>query len=269
MPPRSIWNGTVTFGLVNVPIKLYSAVESKTVHFNEVHARDGAKIEHRRICPKEGKEVGYDEIVKGYEVSPDQYVVLEKDEVKAAAGDRGKVVHIEEFVEAADIDPVFYDRTYYVGSRDEEDAYRLLHEALRRSGRAGIGRFTFHDREYLVALRALDDVMALHTLRFHDEVVAADDLEIDSGRSKPGGREVEMANRLLETLHEDFEPESYDDSYRESVLALIRQKAAGEEIDLAAQEEPEHGDDLAAALEASLGSGNGGRKSKAKAKAGR
>src|ERR687894_432099 len=115
MPPRSIWNGTVTFGLVNVPIKLYSAIESKTVHFSEVHARDGAKIEHRRICPKEGKEVEYKEIVKGY-----------------------------------------------VGSPDEEDAYRLLHEALKRSGRAGIGRFTYHDREYLVALRALDDAIALH-----------------------------------------------------------------------------------------------------------
>src|ERR687893_1803717 len=102
--PRSIWNGTISFGLVNVPIKLYSATESKTVHFNEVHARDGAKIEHRRICPKEGKEVDYKDIVKGYEVSTDQYVVLEKDEVKAAAGDRGKMIHIEEFVEAAEID---------------------------------------------------------------------------------------------------------------------------------------------------------------------
>ena len=170
--------------------------------------------------------------------------------------------------EAADVDAIFYEKTYYVGSRDEEDAYRLLHEALRRSGRAGIGRFTFHDREYLVALRALDDVMALHTLRFHDEVVSADDLEIDAGRSKPGKREAEMANRLLETLHEDFRPESYDDSYRAAVLDLIKQKAAGREIDLAAQEEPEHGDDLAAALEASLGAaGDGdGRKPKAKAR---
>jgi DNA end-binding protein Ku len=253
MPPRSIWNGTVTFGLVNVPIKLYSATESKTVHFNEVHARDGAKIEHRRICPKEGKEVDFDEVVKGYEVSADQYVVLEKEEVKAAAGDRGKVVHLDEFVTAADIDPVFYEKTYYVGSRDDEDAYRLLHEALRRSGRAGIGRFTFHDREYLVALRALEEVIALHTLRFHDEVVAAGDLEIDDGGGKAGKREADMAGRLLESLHEEFDPESYEDSYRKSVLALIKRKAAGKEIDLAAQEEPEHGDDLAAALEASLG----------------
>jgi DNA end-binding protein Ku len=172
--PRSIWNGTITFGLVNVPIKLYSATESKSIHFQEVHAKDGASIEHRRICPKEDREVPYKEIVKGYEVKADQYVVLDKDEIKAASGDRGKVVHVEEFVNADEIDPIFYEKTYYVGSREDKDAYRLLHEALRRSGRAGIGRFTFHDREYLVALRALDDVLVLHTLRFHDEVVSGD-----------------------------------------------------------------------------------------------
>lgn len=252
--PKSIWNGTVTFGLVNVPIKLYSSTESKTVHFHEVHARDGARIEHRRVCSKEDKEVEYKDVVKGYEVDPDHYVVLDKEEVKAAAGDRGKVIHLSDFVEAADIDPVFYDRTYYVGSRDDEDAYRLLHEALRRSGRAGIGRFSFHDREYLVALRAGDDVLVLHTMRFHDEVVDAGDLDMPSARKKPAKREVDMAGRLVESLHQDFKPESYEDSYRESVLDLIRRKAKGEEIDLAAEEEPAHGDDLAAALEASLGS---------------
>jgi DNA end-binding protein Ku len=253
MAPRSIWNGTITFGLVNVPIKLYSATESKTVHFNEVHAKDGARIEHRRVCPKEDKEVDYDEVVKGYEVSPDRYVVLDKEEIKAAAGDRGKVVHLSEFVDAAEIDPVFYDKTYYVGSREAEEAYRLLHEALRRSGRAGIGRFTFHSREYLVAVRALDDVIALHTMRFHDEVVSQDDVEIPSGGRKPNRREVQMAAKLVESLEEDFKPERYEDTYRESVLDLIKRKASGKEIDLVAQEEPEH-DDLEAALAASLGS---------------
>ena len=253
MAPRSIWNGTITFGLVNVPIKLYTAVESKTVHFREVHAKDGAQIEHRRICPKEDREVDYDDVVKGYEVSPDRYVVLEKDEIKAAAGDRGKVVHLTEFVDAADIDPVFYDRTYYVGSRDAQDAYRLLHEALRRSGCAGIGRFTFHDREYLVAVRALDDVLALHTMRFHDEVVSPGELEIPSGGRRPNKGEVQMAAKLVESLEEDFKPERYEDSYRDSVLDLVKRKAAGKEIDLVAQEEPEH-DDLEAALAASLGS---------------
>src|SRR4051794_2995387 len=253
MAPRSIWNGTITFGLVNVPVKLYSAVESKTVHFSEVHAKDGAKIEHRRVCPKEDKEVDYKDVVKGYEVSPDRYVVLDKDEIKAAAGDRGKVVHLEDFVDAAAIDPVFYDKTYYVGSREADDAYRLLHEALKRSGRAGIGRFTFHDREYLVAVRALDDAIALHTMRFHDELVTADDLDIPSGGRKPNKREVQMAGKLVESLEEPFKPEGYEDTYRESVLDLVKRKAAGKEIDLAAQEEPEH-DDLGAALAASLGS---------------
>jgi DNA end-binding protein Ku len=252
MAPRSIWNGTITFGLVNVPIKLYSATESKTVHFKEVHAKDGAQIEHRRICPKEDREVDYDQVVKGFEVSPDHYVVLDKEEIKAAAGDRGKVVHLTEFVDAAEIDPVVYEKTYYVGSRDEENAYRLLHEALRRSGRAGIGRFTFHDREYLVAVRALDDVIALHTLRFHDEVVSPGELDIPSGDRGPNRQEVQMAAKLVESLEEDFKPEKYEDTYRESVLELIKQKAAGKEIDLAAQEEPAH-DDLAAALEASVG----------------
>lgn len=250
---RSIWNGTITFGMVNVPVKLYSATESKSIHFHEVHLRDGSRIEHRRICSKENKEVPYEEVVKGYEVSSGRYVVLEKDEVKAAAGDRGKVVHIEEFVAAADIDPVFYEKTYFVGSRDEKDAYRLLHEALHRSGRAGIGRFSFHDREYLVAVRARDDLIVLHTLRFGDEVVGGGDLDIDRPARKPSKREIDMANQLIESLRREFVPEEYADTYREAVLALIKRKAAGEEIDLAEQEEPGHGDDLMAALEASVG----------------
>jgi len=256
MAPRSIWNGTITFGLVNVPIKLYSATESKTVHFHEVHVRDAAQIENRRYCSREDKEVSYDDVVKGYEVSEDNYVVLEKEEIKAAAGDRGKVIHLSEFVPAHEIDPVFYEKTYHVGSRDEPDPYRLLHEALKKTGRAGIGRFSFHDREYLVALRALDDVLALHTLRFHDEIVSGDDLEIDGGSRKPSKQELDMAGRLVDALAKDFKPSDWADTYREAVLDLIKRKAKGEEIDLAAEEEPAHGDDLAAALEASLGSGS-------------
>jgi DNA end-binding protein Ku len=250
--PKSIWNGTVSFGMVNVPVKLYSATESKTIHFHEVHARDGAAIEHRRICPKEDREVPYKEIVKGYEVSSGKYVVLEKDEVKAAAGDRGKAIDLDEFVSVDEIDPVFYDKTYYVGSRDEKDAFRLLHEALRKTERAGIGRFTFHDREYLVALRAGEDVLIMHTLRFHDEVVSGDELELDGSGRKPSGREVEMAGQLLKSMAEDFKPERYEDTYRDAVLDLIKRKGKGEEIDLVAEEEPAHGDDLAAALKASL-----------------
>jgi DNA end-binding protein Ku len=250
--PKSIWNGTVSFGMVHVPVKLYSATESKTIHFHEVHVKDGARIEYRRICSKEDREVPYKQIAKGYEVSSGRYVVLEKDEVKAAAGDRGKVIELEDFVAAEEIDPVFYDRTYYVGSREEKDAFALLYEVLRKSGRAGIGRFTFHDREYLVAVRAGDGVLILHTLRFHDEVVTGDELELDRGGRKPTGKEVEMAGQLVKSMGEDFKPEAYEDTYREAVLELIKRKAKGKEIDLVAQEEPEHGDDLASALEASL-----------------
>ena len=123
MPPKSIWNGTISFGLAAVPIKLYSATESKTVHFNEVHVSDGARIEHKRVCSKEGKEVPYKEVVKGYEVSEDEYVVLDKDEVAAAAGGRGKVIELEEFIPEGEIDPIFFEKTYYVGSRDESEPY--------------------------------------------------------------------------------------------------------------------------------------------------
>jgi DNA end-binding protein Ku len=252
MAARSIWNGTITFGMVNVPVKLYSATESKTIHFHEVHLKDGSRIEHRKICPKDGRQVPAKQIVKGYEVSEGKYVVLEKDEIKAAAGDRGKIINLSEFVEAADIDPIFFEKTYYLGSRDDADPYRVLRDALAKSGRAGIGRFTFHDREYLVAVRPIDDVLALDTLRFHDEVVSAKDLDLPKGAKKPSKREVQMAGKLVEMLATDFDPGAYSDTYRKSVEKLIKRKAAGKEIDLLAEEEPEHGDDLAAALEASL-----------------
>jgi DNA end-binding protein Ku len=252
--PRSIWNGTIAFGQVNVPIKLYSATESKTVHFHELHAKDKARIEHRRFCSKEKKEVPYDEVVKGYEVSGGKYVVLEKEEVAAADPSGGKLVELEHFVRAEEIDPVFYDRTYYVGAQQgAEDAYRLLLEALRKSERVGIGRFVFHNKEQLVALRALDDHLGLHTMRFADEVVRGRDLDIPKPSKQPAKREVDMAGRLVDTLETGFDPTKYKDTYRARVQKLIKQKAAGKEPE--PPEEPEKAeapDDLMAALEASL-----------------
>jgi DNA end-binding protein Ku len=250
--PKSIWNGTISFGLAHVPIKLYSATESKTVSFREVHLSDGAPIEHRRICSKEGKEVPYKEVVKGYEVAEDEYVVLEKNEIKAAAGARGKVIEIEEFVPGDAIDPIFVAKTYFVGCRDDGEAYRVFHEALNETGRVGIGRFTFHDREYLAAVRSLDGVLALHTLRFHDEVIDAGDLEVTIPRKGPSTQEVRMAEQLVESLHEKFDPTGYEDTYREAVLDLIDRKAKGKKIERPKFEEHEETDDLAAALEASL-----------------
>ena len=138
MAPRSLWNGTLTFGLVNVPVKVYTATESKSIHFHQVHLKDGARIEHRRICPKEDKEVPSDEIVKGYELSSGGFVELTKEEIAAAAGENAKLIDVEHFVEGAEIDPIFYEKTYYLGAGDDgEDAYRLLREALEKSGRVG------------------------------------------------------------------------------------------------------------------------------------
>jgi DNA end-binding protein Ku len=250
--PRSIWNGTISVGLAHVPIKLYSATESRTVSFHEVHLKDGARLEHKRICSKEDKEVPYKEVVKGFEVAADEFVVLEKDEVAAAAGARGKVIEIEEFVPDDEIDPVFYEKTYYVGCRDDGEAYRVFHEALKQTDRVGIGRFTFHNREYLAAVRALDDVLALHTMRFHDEIVRGEDLDVDAPGKGAAKKEVEMASQLVDSLHREFDPTDYEDTYREAVLKLIERKAKGEEVELEEEEPEEETSDLMAALQASL-----------------
>src|SRR3954469_9766149 len=256
MAPKSIWNGTISFGLAAVPIKLYSATESKTVHFNEVHVSDGARIEHKRVCSKEGKEVPYKEVVKGYEVSEDEYVVLDKDEVAAAAGGRGRVIELEEFVPEGEIDPIFFEKTYYVGSRDESEPYRVLQAALEPSGRVGIGPFTFHNREYLAAVRNLNGVLALHTMRFHDEIVHAKELDPPKPGKGPAKREVDMAQQLVKSLHRKFDPSDYEDSYREAVLDLIKRKAKGEDLAPDEPEPEEETSDLAAALQASIGKGS-------------
>jgi DNA end-binding protein Ku len=250
--PRSIWNGTISFGLAYVPIKLYSATESKTVHFREVHLSDGAPIEHRRICSKESKEVPYKEVVKGFEVAEDEYVVLDKNEVKVAAGARGKVIEIEDFVPDDQMDPVYFDKTYYVGCRDDGEAYRVFQAALEQTGRVGIGRFTFHDREYLAAIRPLDGVLALHTMRFHDEVVDARDLDVTIPRKGPSRQEAKMAAQLVDTLHAKFNPSKYEDTYREAVLDLIDRKAKGKKIEREEPEAREETSDLFDALKASL-----------------
>jgi DNA end-binding protein Ku len=251
--PRSIWNGTITFGLMRVPIKVHSATEDRSVHFHQVHAKDGARIEHRRICAKEGKAVPYDQVAKGYEVKKGKYVLLDQEEIDAAAGRLSREIELEEFVAAGDIDPVYYDRGYYLGAgEDGQDAYRLLHDALRRAERVGLGRWVFHNREYLVAVRALDDIIALHTMRFADELVEADSLDLPSPSRKPSRREVKMAGTLVDSLSAAFDPSKFADSYRERVLALIAAKGRGEEPHLPDAPEPAGDTDLEAALSASL-----------------
>src|SRR3954447_3615806 len=228
MALRSIWNGTIAFGGVFVPIKVHSATEDKTVHFHEVHQDDGARIEHKRICPKEDKEIPFKEIVQGYEVSENKFVVLEKDELDAAAGAQSRLIEVEEFVCQADVDPVMFDKTYYLGSQDKgKDAYRLLHDALEKSDRAGIGRWVFHNREYLVAIRALDGVVGMHTMRFADELVPVKDLDLPTPSRTPSKQELDMAGKLLESLQAKFKPDDFEDTYRDRLLKYIEAKAKG------------------------------------------
>jgi DNA end-binding protein Ku len=254
--PRSIWNGTITLGLIAVPVKVSSAVQDKAVHFHQVHAADGVRIKQRRVCAKERKEVPYKEVAKGYEVSGGEYVLLSADEIAAAAGDEAHRVNLEEFVCARDIDPDCFARTYYLGAgADGEAAYRLLHDALAATDRAGIGRWVFHNREYLVAVRAHDDVLSLHTMRFADELVTPGDFDIPKPGRAPNKREVEMASALVDSLHEPFQPAAFKDTYRAALLALIKRKAKGEEIEIPEPAEPAEAPDLLAALEASLGKG--------------
>jgi DNA end-binding protein Ku len=253
VPPRSIFNATITFGAINVPIKLHSATQSKTVHFREVHEPDGAPLEHRRLDPETGETVEYADIVKGYEVADGEFIQLTKDEVKAAAGERTKTIPIEDFVDAAAVEPESFDKTYYLGVRDGgEDGYRALLAALERTGRAGIGRMTFHDREYLVAVRALGGVLALHTMRFADEVVDPGDVELAMPERGPSEREVKMAGSLVEALAADWQPEQYRDEYRERVLQMIEAKAKGKQFVRTEPDEPAEESDLFAALQASV-----------------
>jgi DNA end-binding protein Ku len=254
MAPRSIWNGAIAFGLVQVPIKVYSAAESKTVHFHEVHLKDSSRIEHRRICPRGDKEVPYDDIVKGFEVKRGEWVELTDDEIAAATGPRNKLIEVEHFVPGADIDPDFFERAYFLGPGAKgDDAYALLHAALKKTGRAAIGRWVFHDRERTVAVRIHDKALALNTLRYADDLVDPADFDLERVSKKPTAGEIKMASALVESLHVKFKPEDYEDSYRDAVLDVVKAKAEGRNIAPPEPEAEAEDGDLLASLEASLG----------------
>jgi DNA end-binding protein Ku len=252
--PRSIWNGWLSWGTVNVPVKLYSAVQDKSIHFNQLHGKDGARIKQKRINPRTGEEVPYDRIVRGYEVSPDKWVVLTKEDAQAAEGSRAKVIDIEEFVAEDQIDPIYYDKPYWIGPQEGgEHAYQVVEKALEKSGKVGIGRFVLRSKESLVALRPRDGILTLSTMRFDEELIPPDKVAYEEPKKAPGDREVNMAAKLVDSLASEFKPDKYEDTYREAVLAVIERKAKGEEI----VEQPEEtkqqdSDDLMAALEASL-----------------
>jgi DNA end-binding protein Ku len=254
--PRAIWTGAISFGLVNVPVKLYSATSPKTVRFHQISAKTGARIRQKRVDPSTGDEVPYEEIVKGYEISPDRYVLIEPEELEALDPKATKTVDIEDFVDLEEIDPIYYDHSYYLApNTGGEKAYRLLLDAMRESGKVGIGRVVIRSKQQLCALRPTGDVLTLSTMLFGDEVLSPDRLdELDAvGAAEASDRELKMAQQLIDSLSHDFDPGKYHDDYRERVLQLIERKAAGEEIAVEpAAEEPAPAPDLMAALEASL-----------------
>jgi DNA end-binding protein Ku len=252
--PRSLWNGTIAFGLVRVPVKLHSATDSKRISFKERHASDGAAIEHRRVCVRERREVPYDEIVKGFEVSSGSFVVLSKEELALAEGPQARVVEIDHFVGEEEIDPIFYERAYYLSpGKLGEEPYRVLHAALLRTGKVGIGRFVFHNKQHLAAVRALEDVIAMQTMRFADEIVPESQIEAPQAGKKATKLEVDTARLLIDQLAAEFEPDGYKDSYREQLLALIERKARGEAIEPPARGERATGEaDLLDVLKQSI-----------------
>jgi DNA end-binding protein Ku len=257
MAPRSLWNGTIAFGLVRVPVKLHTATESKSVSFRERHIADGAAIEHRRVCVKEEREVPYSEIVKGFEVSSGSYVVLSKEEIAVAEGPEAHVVEIEHFVDAQEIDPAYYERSYYLGpGKLGKEPYRTLQAALERSGKVGIGRFVFHGKAHLAAVRAYEDLIVLHTMRFADEFVDPRELEIAKADKQPSKLEIDTARLLVEQLVSSFEPQAYEDTYRAAVLDLIERKAQGEQIQAPPSQEQTGEGELLSALRASLQKGH-------------
>jgi DNA end-binding protein Ku len=267
--PRSIWSGAISFGLVNVPVKLYSAVSKKSVRFHQLHESDGVRIQQKRFCPADGEEVPYDEIVKGYEISPDRYVVITPDELEALEPRKTKTIDIEDFVSLDEIDPLYYDHPYYLlPGQGAQKPYKLLVEAMNESGKVAIARVVIRTKEQLVAIRPVGDVLSMASMNFADEVVDPDSFDEAPGDDiETRKREVEMAQQLIDSLTSEFDPSKYHDTYRERVLEMIEAKADGQEIAVQpAEEEAAPVPDLMAALEASLaaakkddkgGSGNG------------
>jgi DNA end-binding protein Ku len=264
-----MWGGAISFGLVNVPVKLYTAVRKKDVRFHQLHGPDGARINQKRVCSEDGEEVAYEDIVKGYEISKGQYVVIEPEELEALDPETTHTIDIEDFVQLDEIDPLFFDASYYVlpDARGEK-AYRLLLEAMRDAGKVGIAKVVMRSKQYLVAVRPVGEALVMSTMNFADEVVSQEELDGLPGPSENvSDRELKMASQLIESLSTEFDAERYEDTYREKVLELIEKKAKGHEIVTA--QEPRAATpvvDLMAALEASLAAAKGDTKAKAKAK---
>ena len=255
--PRAIWNGSISFGLVNIPIKLYNAVSRKNVSFHQIDSESGARIKMQRVSSKTGEEVPYERIVKGYELAPERYVLVEPEELDALDPESSHSIDIEEFVDLAEIDPIFFDAAYYVApGKAAEKPYALLAKAMEEQGKVALARFVMRTKQYLASVRAKEGMLLLSTMVYADEVVPPEQLpELDDiDRVKVNDKEVAMAAQLIDSLSAEFAPERFRDTYRDQVLELIELKASGEEIVVETPEAPEATSvvDLMAALEASV-----------------
>jgi DNA end-binding protein Ku len=254
---RAIWSGSISFGLLNVPVKLYSAVSRRQISFRELRASDKSRVRHKRVAEADGEEVSYDDIVKGYELAPDQYVVFSRDELDELDPKKTKAIEVEEFVDLDDIDPIYFVQPYYLGPEPgAERAYALLVKAMSDERKVAVARFVLRNRESLAALRPMGDVLTLTTMRFADEIVPPSELDgvVPEDLENPKRNELEMAKQLVSSLTSDFDPDAFTDEYREELLARIESKAKGEDVVQAVSEEPTptKAPDLMAALEESL-----------------
>ncbi len=255
--PRAIWSGSISFGLVNIPIKLYNAVSRKSVHFNQIDTRTGSRIRYRKVSAADESEVPSDAIAKGYELGSGQYAIVTDDELSALDPEHSRAIDIEEFVELDRIDPVFYDSAYVVvPDQATIKPYALLAQAMEESGKVGIARFVMRTKQYLAAIRPKDGHLVLSTMVYADEVNDPGEIpELEAvAEVEVADRELKMARQLIESLAEDFEPEKYQDTHRERVMELIEHKASGSEevFETPTPAEPGKVVDLMAALEASV-----------------
>src|SRR5258706_1308069 len=261
MASRSIWTGSITFGLVNIPVKLFVAVREKNIQFHMLHDQDNVRLQRKMVCPADGKEVHSEHVVKGYELSPGQYVVVREEELEAAAPKKSKTIEIEDFVDLGQIDPVYFDRPYYVVPQEQGvKAYRLLVEAMEKSKKVGVARFVMRNKEYLCALRPQDGALVLETMHFNDEVIPVDKVDGVPHKARSDERELKMASQLIDSLSTKFKPEKYHDTYREAVQEIIEKKAEGEKIvtpPALDKEKKGRATNLMAALEASLAKAKG------------
>lgn len=254
--PRSMWKGTLTFGLVSVPVKLYNATVDRSVRFHQLHAADHARIVQRRFCSAEGEEVPYGEIVKGYEIAPGRHVVVETEELATLEPAFTRTIEVEDFVQLEEIDPIYFDRPYFlVPGTGGARPYRLLLEALRESGKVAIARVVLRSRQQLVAIHPREDVLRMITMNFAEEILGTAALEeLQEADTRVDERELEIARKLVDSIARPFDIANYHDTYREAVLELIDRKAGGEEVAVepSAREEVLQAPDLMSALEASI-----------------